>query len=106
MSEIYCKECGKQVAAEATVCPFCGVELNQEAAPAAPERSDRDWLTTFLLCWFLGDFGVHSFYAKKTGIGVAQLLTCGGCGIWTLIDWVTILLGKYQDGEGKLVSRK
>ena len=105
MAEIYCKECGKQVAAEATVCPFCGVELNQEAAPAAPERSDRSWITTFLLCWFLGGLGLHSFYAGKTGIGVAQLLTCGGCGIWTLIDWVTILLGKYQDGEGKLISR-
>ena len=110
MSMIYCKECGKQVPADATVCPFCGVQLNEEPATAAAasvsETSDRDWLTTFLLCWFLGYLGVHSFYAKKTGIGIIQLLTAGGCGIWTFIDWVMLLVGSYRDGEGKLVSRK
>lgn len=114
MSMIYCKECGKQVAADATVCPFCGVQLNEEPATATAaatadngsEKSDRDWLTTFLLCWFLGYLGVHSFYAKKTGIGIIQLLTAGGCGIWTFIDWIMLLMGSYRDGEGKLVSRK
>lgn len=110
MSEIYCKECGKQVSAEATTCPFCGVQLNEEPATATAanvsEKSDRDWLTTFLLCWFLGYLGVHSFYAKKTGIGIIQLLTAGGCGIWTFIDWVMLLVGSYRDGEGKIVDRK
>lgn len=110
MSEIYCKECGKQVSAEATTCPFCGVQLNEEPVTATAanvsEKSDRDWLTTFLLCWFLGYLGVHSFYTKKTGIGIIQLLTAGGCGIWTFIDWVMLLVGSYRDGEGKLVSRK
>ena len=107
---IYCKECGKQVAADATVCPFCGVQLNEEPATAAAangsENSDRDWLTTFLLCWFLGWLGVHSFYAKKTGIGIIQLLTAGGCGIWQIIDFWMLIFGSYRDGEGKIVSRK
>lgn len=76
------------------------------AADNGSEKSDRDWLTTFLLCWFLGYLGVHSFYAKKTGIGIIQLLTAGGCGIWTFIDLVMLLVGSYRDGEGKLVSRK
>jgi TM2 domain-containing membrane protein YozV len=59
-----------------------------------------------LLCFFLGGFGVHSFYAKKTGIGIFQLLTLGGCGIWTLVDFIMILSNGYKDGNGNALVRK
>jgi TM2 domain-containing membrane protein YozV len=58
------------------------------------------------LCFFLGAVGVHSFYTKKTGVGVAQLLTLGGCGIWALIDFVTILTGSFRDGNGNPLYKK
>ena len=32
----------------------------------------------------------------QTGLGVAKLLTCGGVGIWTIIDWFTIM-GKTKE---------
>jgi hypothetical protein len=48
--------------------------------------------------------GVHRFYVGKNAIGVVQLLTLGGCGIWTLIDFILIVCGSYRDGEGKTVS--
>lgn len=67
------------------------------------EKSEKSWLTTLLLCWFLGFLGVHSFYTGKTVNGVIQLLTAGGCGIWTLVDLIMILCKKFKDGEGKLV---
>lgn len=67
------------------------------------EQSEKSWLTTVLLCFFLGGLGIHSFYAGKTAYGVIQLLTCGGCGIWTLIDFIMILLKKYTDGDGKVI---
>ena len=81
MSLIYCKECGKQVSSSAAVCPHCGFDLRV----LDPNRSQKDWLTTLLLCFFLGEFGIHSFYVGKTAIGVVQLLTLGGCGIWWLV---------------------
>jgi hypothetical protein len=33
-------------------------------------------------------------------IGVVQLLTAGGCGIWWLIDFIMILTDSYRDGNG------
>jgi TM2 domain-containing membrane protein YozV len=61
----------------------------------------KSWMTTLLLCLFVGTLGVHRFYVGKTGSGVAQLLTMGGCGIWTLVDLIMILTGKFTDAQGR-----
>ena len=66
--------------------------------------SDKNWLTTLLLCIFLGGIGVHRFYAGKIGTGILQLLTVGGCGIWTLIDLIMIIMGKFTDKDGNCIQ--
>ena len=64
----------------------------------------KDWLVTLLLCIFLGGIGVHRFYAGKIGTGILQLITLGGCGIWTLIDLVMIITGNFTDGQGNPIT--
>lgn len=64
-------------------------------------NDQKPWMTVLLLCLFTGTFGGHRFYVGKTGSGVAQLLTLGGCGIWTLIDLIGILTGKFTDAQGR-----
>jgi TM2 domain-containing membrane protein YozV len=46
-----------------------------------------------LLAFFVGAIGIHRFYLGYTGIGIAQIFTLGGCGIWSLIDFIRILTG-------------
>jgi TM2 domain-containing membrane protein YozV len=65
-----------------------------------PIATQKDWLTTLLLCIFLGGLGVHRFYTGHTAIGVVQLLTLGGCGIWALIDLIMIITGDFKDANG------
>jgi TM2 domain-containing membrane protein YozV len=65
----------------------------------------KDWLTTLLLAIFLGTFGVHRFYVGKTGTGLLMLFTCGGCGVWTIIDWVMIATGSFMDAQGRPLVR-
>lgn len=67
--------------------------------PPPSAHSEKNFLITFLLCLFFGLFGFHRFYLGKKN-GVTQLLTLGGLGIWTLIDLVTILFGKFKDSNG------
>lgn len=50
-------------------------------------------LIAAILCFFLGGLGIHRFYLGYTSIGIIQLLTGGGCGIWALIDFIRILTG-------------
>jgi len=103
VDEKFCESCGSIIKKAAEICPKCGVRQK----PSSDNNGDRkDWLTTLLLCLFTGLIGIHRFYTGSTGIGVAQLLTCGGCGIWTLIDFITILTGSYKDGNGQPLLKK
>ncbi len=67
-------------------------------------KSEKSWITTLLLCLFLGGLGVHRFYAGKIGTGILQLITVGGCGIWTLVDLIMIITGSFTDKDGNPIK--
>ena len=67
-------------------------------------KSDKEWLLTLLLSLFLGTIGVHRFYVGKIGTGILQLITLGGCGVWTLIDIIMIVTGNFKDKDGNVIQ--
>ena len=50
----------------------------------------KDPTTMLLISLFLGVWGVDRFVMKETGMGVLKLLTCGCCGVLTIMDWISI----------------
>ena len=65
--------------------------------------SEKKILPAFLLCFTLGVFGAHRFYAGKIGTGLLQLFTLGGFGIWMLVDMIMIVVGSFTDSEGEKI---
>jgi TM2 domain-containing membrane protein YozV len=50
-----------------------------------------------------GPLAVDRFMIGDTGLGIAKLITCGGFGIWMLIDWVIIMGVTRQKNTEKLM---
>ncbi len=97
----FCRSCGQIISSLAPTCPHCGAPTGVRSAP--PGASPRSRLVALLLCWFFGIFGAHRFYVGKIGTGIVQLITLGGLGIWTLIDFILIIVGRFKDKAGRPV---
>jgi TM2 domain-containing membrane protein YozV len=106
---MYCSNCGAQIDDKAVVCVKCGVATgNFKSFNSTTNKPAEgfDWLSALLLCFFLGAFGAHNFYTRKTGVAIIHLFTFGGFGIWALVDFIMIITETYRDGYGRPLVRK
>lgn len=87
------------------------VDVPPMPGSAEDGSSDRLILPAFLLAFFIGVFGVHRFYVGKTTSGIVMIvLTCTLIGavvtaIWSMIDWIMIVCGAFEDREGRRLTR-
>lgn len=65
--------------------------------------SEKSRSTALILSFLVGYLGIDRFYLGNIGLGIGKLLTFGGFGIWSFIDFIYIALGKAKDSEGKKV---
>ncbi|MEU6535117.1 TM2 domain-containing protein [Streptomyces sp. NPDC047000] len=72
--------------------------------PYGRPYSDKSKIVAGVLQLLLGTLGVGRFYKGDVGIGIAQLFTCGGFGIWALIDGILLLTGdSHTDSQGRIL---
>ena len=50
----------------------------------------KDPTTSLIVSILIGSLGIDRFIIGDTGMGIGKLLTCGGLGIWYVIDWFLI----------------
>lgn len=95
----FCANCGKEVAPEAEVCLNCGVAVKKAAS-----YGNYDKIVIALVCFFLGGLGIHNFMLGETKKGIVKiaLSLCFGIGsILALIDFIKILMDKYEINPDK-----
>ena len=63
----------------------------------------KDPTTSLILSLLIGAYGVDRFYVGDIGLGVVKLLTCGGAGIWWIIDLFLIMDTTRQRNFEKLM---
>ena len=85
--------------------------------------SKKDWLTSLILCWFLGFLGVHRMYAGKlvSGFLILDGTIASTCitllvnkylgaiafvivGSFVLYDFLNIVIKNFKDVNGREIS--
>ena len=101
---MYCKNCGKELPENADVCLNCGTSVNKTGLEG--NLGGYSKVVMAVICFFLGGLGIHNFMLGETKKGIFKIVMslCFGIGaILALIDFVRILIDKYEINPDKLI---
>lgn len=129
-----CPNCGANIYDDVNRCQYCGAYqptkpqhvppqaqaqpqpqtviynvYHTEDAPTTRQyeaaASEKSRWAAFFLCLFLGEFGIHRFYAGRIASGILYLCTVGVFGIGWLVDLIMIACGAFRDRWGRKLIR-
>ena len=56
----------------------------------------KDPTTSIIVSILAGGLGIDRFMIGDTGLGIGKLLTCGGIGIWAIVD-IFLIMGATRE---------
>jgi TM2 domain-containing membrane protein YozV len=86
--------------------PGPNLPYGQQPYPQVGPISPKSRNVVILLCFFLGSLGIHRFYLGKIVTGILMILTLGGLGIWTLVDFFFSIFENYKDSKGQYIEKQ
>ena len=67
------------------------LELDDDAWLNLQSIQFKDPTTSLIVSLLAGGLGIDRFLIGDTGLGVGKLITCGGFGVWAIVDWFIIM---------------
>lgn len=64
----------------------------------------KDPTITLIVSLLGGGLGIDRFYVGDMGLGIAKLVTCGGLGIWAIVDLFLIMGVAREKNQQKLMT--
>ena len=100
----FCSNCGNPLSENAAFCMNCGIAIkkdqhNLNAIKNTGNLGGQDKITVALLCFFLGGIGIHNFVMGEKKKGIMKIVfyfLCGISSILALIDFIKIMIDKYE----------
>lgn len=67
------------------------IEMDDSKWPYLSSIQLKDPTMMLIISVLVGHFGIDRFIIGDVGLGIVKLLTCGGLGIWTIVDFFLIM---------------
>lgn len=67
------------------------LQLDDDRWPQLQMLQLKDPTILLIVSLLGGELGIDRFMLGDTGLGIVKLITCGGFGIWFIIDWFLIM---------------
>jgi len=78
------------------------LELDENKWALLSTTNFKDPTIVLVISILGGSLGIDRFYIGDTGLGIGKLLTCGGLGVWGIIDWFLIMGATKEKNFAKL----
>ncbi len=80
------------------------LNANESKWMALQTAQFKDPTTSLIISILAGSLGIDRFIIGDTGLGIGKLLTCGGLGIWTIIDLFLIMGATREKNYNKFLE--
>lgn len=78
------------------------IQMDDSKWPIVQTMQFKDPTTSLIVSLLGGSLGIDRFIIGDTGLGVGKLLTCGGMGIWAIVDWFMIMGATREKNMAKI----